>query len=470
MSSPVSARKRKSGASSPSRTTRASSRRAVGVVRVSRVGDRTGERFVSPGEQRERIEAACERDGLTLVDVQRELDVSGGAPLARRPGLRRAVEMIEGGEADVIVVAYLDRLVRSLSVQAEVVSRVEGAGGAILALDVGELTADTASRWLSGTMLGAVAEYHRRATAERTEEAKRRAVERGVPPFPNVPPGYRKREDGRLEPDPETARAVAAAFDLRASGATIMDVRNHLRANGIERSFHGVQAFLGSRIVLGELRFGERINDHAHAAIVAPEVFERVQRMKLPRGRRPNSQRLLARLGVLRCGTCGARMVTGTTVQSGKTYAFYRCPPVGDCPRRVTISADVAEKAVVEAVQALLADVRGTANLESGVEQAERELSARQDELDAAIRTLAPVGDERAAQERLAELRQARDEARERLADLAEAAPPAVTVTAGDWDLLTPDERRALIRAVVERADVAPGRGPDRITVRPRSE
>jgi hypothetical protein len=319
-------------------------------------------------------------------------------------------------------------------------------------------------------MLGAVAEYHRRATAERTEEAKRRAVERGVPPFPNVPPGFRKREDGRLEPDADTAPVVAAAFDLRDDGATIAAVREYLRAHGIERSFHGVQALLGSRIVLGELRFGERINDHAHAAIVSPEVFERVQRMKLPRGRRPSSDRLLARLGVLRCGTCGARMVTGTTVQNGKTYAFYRCPPVGDCPRRVTISADVAERAVVEAVQELLADLRGSANLASGVEQAERELAARQDELDAAIRTLAPVSDERAAQERLAELRRARDEAQDRLADLAEAAPPAVTVSAGDWNLLTLEERRALIRAVVERADVAPGRGSDRVTVHPRSE
>jgi hypothetical protein len=163
-------------------------------------------------------------------------------------------------------------------------------------------------------------------------------------------------------------------------------------------------------------------------------------------------------------------MVTGTTVQGGKTYAFYRCPPVGDCPQRVTISADVAEKAVVGAVQEILADVRGSANFASGVEQAERELAARQDELDAAIRTLAPVSDERAAQGRLAELRQARDEAQERLADLAEAAPPAVTVSAGDWSILTLEERRALIRAAVERADVAPGRDADRVTVQPRSE
>src|ERR671918_1517689 len=93
--------------------TTTASRRAIGVVRVSRVGDRTGERFASPGEQTERIRAACERDGLVLLDVVSELDVSGGAPLVKRPGLRQAVEAVEAGEADVLVVAYLDRLVRS---------------------------------------------------------------------------------------------------------------------------------------------------------------------------------------------------------------------------------------------------------------------------------------------------------------------------------------------------------------------
>jgi hypothetical protein len=72
----------KSGAGEPSSIKRSTSkRRAVGVVRVSRVGDRDGERFVSPSEQRERIAGACERDGLRLLDVIEERDVSGGAPL-----------------------------------------------------------------------------------------------------------------------------------------------------------------------------------------------------------------------------------------------------------------------------------------------------------------------------------------------------------------------------------------------------
>jgi hypothetical protein len=40
--------------------------------------------------------------------------------------------MVEAGEADVVVVAFLDRLVRPVAIQAEVVGRVERAGGARL--------------------------------------------------------------------------------------------------------------------------------------------------------------------------------------------------------------------------------------------------------------------------------------------------------------------------------------------------
>src|SRR5262245_49031896 len=106
--SPASVSSSKSGAGFPSSTTAAPSRRAIGIVRVSHVGGREGERFVSPAEQRDRIGSACARDGLELVDVLDELDVSGGASIDKRPGLGRAVAMVEDGEADIIVVAYFD--------------------------------------------------------------------------------------------------------------------------------------------------------------------------------------------------------------------------------------------------------------------------------------------------------------------------------------------------------------------------
>jgi site-specific DNA recombinase len=441
--------------------------RALGIVRVSRTN---GDGAVSPSEQRERIEAACARDGLELVDVFDELDVSGGAALEKRPGLSRAVRMVEAGEADTIVVAYFDRLVRSLAVQAEIVSRVEQAGGGILAVDVGQVTNGSSAQWLSGNVLGLVAEYQRRSTAERTEEAKRRAIARGVPTFDRIPPGYRRRADRTLEPDPAEAPIVQEAFRLRAAGATITEVRDYLRANGIVRTFTGVQTMLASRIYLGELHFGELSNLMAHPTLVDRATFARVQALVLPRGRKAKSERLLARLGVLRCGTCGSRLVVGTARANGRDYPMYRCPPNGECPRRVTIAAERAERAVVEAVQELLADVHGKASLDDGIADAERELSRCEAELEAAVQAFSGLDDVQAARERLLELRDGREAARERLEELQGAIAPSVIVSAGDWDRLARDERRALIRAVVSEATVAPGRGDDRVGVKAFSE
>lgn len=420
---------------------------------------------MSPSEQRQLIEAACKSEGFKLVDTLEELDVSGGTALAARPQLSRAVALVEAGQAEVIVVAFFDRLVHSLAVQRELLERVEAAGGAILAVDIGEVRADTASRWLSSTMLGMVAEYHRRVMAERTSEGKRLAVARGVAPFPYLPPWLRRGKDEVIEVDGRKARVVKEAVRMRVGGATIASVRAYLGKHGIKRSYHGTQQLLTSRMLLGELRFGDLINEAAFPAIVDAETWQRLQRVHVPRGRRPKSERLLARLGVLCCGTCGARMVVGSANHGA--YPLYRCPPVGNCPQRVTISATTAEAFVVEAVQKLLAGIKGSASVEGGAHEAADELARKQEALDAAIRAFDGLGEEQATRERLHELREARDRARDRHDELLAASAPAITVTTGDWELLTLDERRALIRAVIGRAVVGPGRGPGRISIEP---
>lgn len=185
-------------------------KRVIGIVRVSQTNGRDGDSFASPAVQRERIEEICGHKGLVLVDVHEELDVSGSKPLDKRPGLLQAVTAVEEGHADVVAAAYFDRLFRSLRTQAEVVERVERAGGEVLAVDIGQVTNGSAAQWLSATMLGAVAEYHNRMTAEKSAKAQVRAVERGVVPWPNVTLGYRRIEEGSRkgswEPAPRRTR------------------------------------------------------------------------------------------------------------------------------------------------------------------------------------------------------------------------------------------------------------------------
>ena len=446
-------------------------RRAIGIVRVSQVNGRDGASFASPDEQRERIQAACDRDGLKLVDVHDELDVSGGTPLDRRTGLRAAVEAVEAGQAQVLVAAYFDRLFRSLSAQGEVVRRVEAAGGQVLAVDVGQVTEGSAGQWLSGTMLGAVAEYARRTAAERSGDAQRRAVERGVPPLANIPPGYRRGPGGQLIVEPREAPIVNEAFRMRARGATIKEVCAYLCAHGIQRTWRSTQTTLASPVVLGEIHHGALVNPAAHPAIVDGETFRAVQRMIVPRGRRAISERLLARQGVLRCGTCGRKMIVGSRNKPVKTtgelarYPMYRCPPTGDCPQRVAISAERAERAVVDRVRELLANVEGRASARENVRAAEQQLAAARDTLDRAVRAFDGLGDLDAARDRLGELRAAVDDAQARVDQLGGGGESLTITVAEDWDRLTIDEQRGLIRAMIAEATVAPGRGADRLTI-----
>jgi DNA invertase Pin-like site-specific DNA recombinase len=440
---------------------------AIGIIRVSSTRERE-QTILSPDQQRDRIVAACVDRGLELIEVFEELDVSGGTPLAKRHGLRRAIEAVEGGEATVIVAAYFDRLVRSLKVQAELVERVEAVGGQVLALDTGRITAASAGQWLSSTMLGAVSEYARRTTAERVRDAHAQCMADGIPPYPASTAGYSQGKDRRLHPN-EHAPAVTEAFQIRAAGGTIADVREHLQNAGVEISYKATQTLLKSRIVLGELHFGDYPpNLTAHEAIVDRPTWEMVQRIRVPQGRKAKSDRLLARLQVLRCGGCGRPMSIGSSVADGRTYFNYRCPLAHhDCPDRQVISARIVEGFVERVVRASLEDAEGHASALSQAradaylaEQAEVELQRTLGAFQAA-----GVVAEAGAVQRLAELREARDAA-QRQASRSKAAAGSKSVAVGkDWDDLSVVERRGLVRATVASVTVAAGRGERRLSI-----
>src|SRR6516162_1287814 len=335
--------------------------RAVAVVRVSAQGDRPEEHFHSPDVQLDSAKRWARKRRERFIAHFPEIDVSGKRPLVKRPGLLKAVEMVEAGQADHIVVAYFDRLVRSLKVQLEVIERVEQAGGEIYAIDHGRLTNGTAATRMSNNMMGAAFQYYAEVTGEKVAAARERVVARGVLPNSRISPGYVRGEDGVLVVERRKARIVVRAFRRRDRGASLVEVQAFLAKHGIERSISGVASMLRSRMYLGEIHFGELHNTRAHAPIIKDRaLFERVQRRTVSRGRQAKSERLLARLGVLRCGTCGSRMVINSYTGS------YRCgdTSANRCRRRAAVKADRVEGLLLDAVRAYwaTADVHGRAS------------------------------------------------------------------------------------------------------------
>lgn len=125
----------------------------------------------------------------------------------------------------------------------------------------------------------------------------------------------------------------------------------------------------------------------------------------------------------------------------------------------------MVEGFVVEAVKARHAELVGRASVEQDARGAEDAAVRAQQDLDAAIRAFAGIETEPAAIERIRELRDARDAARDHAYHLS-GLSSALTVSLADWDRFTLEAKRRIIRATIAEVTVAPGRGLGRVSLR----
>src|SRR5215471_12621131 len=463
--------------------------RAVEVIRVSKVGKRakTPEKFVSPEDQHNMVKGVCAQQGdWPIVASFVELNQSGlRTPLLKRKDLYPALQMIEAGEADVVVFAFRDRMARNNLVETEFLARVGLAGGKVWAADFGEIRTETAVEKLTSGVLGLVAQFLAEQTREKTWPAKERAVQLGIAPFPVLPLGYRRfcdlpENEGSTDRhvvvyEPER-KLVVGAYERRAAGATLEDIRDWLRSQGHDIQIRGTQEMLKKRFYLGEMKFGPKLSNlHSHEPIIDAALFKSVQKMRVARGPRTGdfrSTRLLARQGIVRCAYCKRAMIVGFQTQNRRgglrRYYDYRCPSMGDCTSRVAISADVLEAAVSGYMQEIRK--QGLASFGERVAQAQAGVAATERDLNQAIVNLAVVKDMPQAQETLRVLRSAHVQAQEELQNLRSALGPAQTVSFADWDTASLERKRRLIRIVIRTILVGHGTGSARIDIQPFGE
>src|SRR3954471_9069732 len=110
--------------------------RYAGYVRVSVVGGRAGESFISPSVQREQIEAWARLRGVDIVEHYEDLDQTGGK--LSRPALDALMERVREGDLDGVAVARLDRLSRAGVADAlRLVEEMSEHGVSLAAVDLG---------------------------------------------------------------------------------------------------------------------------------------------------------------------------------------------------------------------------------------------------------------------------------------------------------------------------------------------
>lgn len=282
--------------------------KGIGYIRVSRVGQREGDSFLSPQLQRESIDRVCQREGVELIDVYEELDRSGGD--SARPLWNRAIERIEAGEAQAFVCWNLSRFARSILDAKRAIDRIEGAGGRLLS--------EEGAEGLSRDILLVVAEHERLRHADAFRRAEASAIERGIHIASRVPTGYtRDPKTRRLVPD-EMAPVVAEAFRLRAKGWGWTKLARWFveRGGSPKTNSSAMTWMIRNRAYLGWAHQHGAVKTDAHPAIVTQLEFDRANAVK---GRRPQhdgslSSQLLM-LGLVQCETCGWRLSVGSSTR-----------------------------------------------------------------------------------------------------------------------------------------------------------
>lgn len=145
---------------------------AIGYVRVSTTEQ--AEEGASLDAQRELLAGEATRRGW---DIEFAADEGYSAKaIDNRPALLAALDRLDRGDADCLLVLRVDRLSRSVSDFASLMARAQRRRWSLVALDLGVDTSTPAGD-LMAHVLASVAQYERKVIGQRTKEgmAQRRA-------------------------------------------------------------------------------------------------------------------------------------------------------------------------------------------------------------------------------------------------------------------------------------------------------
>jgi len=205
--------------------------RVLGYVRVSTDEQADGGRSLET--QRAKITMYAALHGLELVAVVE--DAGHSAKSLDRPGIRSALEALEGGEVAGVLVTKLDRLSRSVRDWSTLVDRYFGdrAGRALLSVE-DHIDTRTASGRLVLNVLMSVSAWEREAIGERTAAVLRHKLAKGE--VVGRPPRGLRVVGLALEPDPgsDGLTLYRRARELRAEGMTLREIADRLTVEGFQ--------------------------------------------------------------------------------------------------------------------------------------------------------------------------------------------------------------------------------------------
>lgn len=464
--------------------------RLIGIIRVSREGGR-GEQLLSPDLQRAAIREHAARQGREIVDWVEAIDESGSrSRSAWWPRLDSVIERVEAGEVDGVVAWKFSRFARHRAKWAVAVDRIEKVGGLIESATEPVDATTSAGKFQRG-VLAEVNAFFADQVGDQWRDVHRNRFERGLTPTGGERFGYRYDTEKRLHvPDDVTGPILTEAYQRYVAGESFyalirwLNSKSILTPGGYSKRGPGpwsdrtLRRVLDSGFAAGIVTMHDEQRPGAHEALIDPDLWSQYQASRAGRRGHRGSERSQYNLsGLMRCvfkledgSICGATMNAG---QFGHDrIPKYRCKAAVQMARHTGgyVMAPYVEREVRAWVDGIAEGIEG--------EAAKIPAPARRDETPAL---------EKAVSELRAELvsvtrkngkgivpddayEAARDEINaeitaleaRRLAVVAELARPDYGAIArrlcDEWETLAVEHRRAMLRELIARVEVEPGR------------
>lgn len=325
--------------------------------------------------------ALVEQQGWPVHDVYVDNDISATSGKAR-PEYRRMLRAIEAGEVDAVVAWHPDRLYRKLTDLEGLIEAIDQNNVVMRTVRAGEIDLSTPTGRMLARILSATAQAEGEIKSDRWRRSVMQRREAGVWAHSGPRLFGWTREGEVIEAEAEAIRWMA---DEVINGASSLSIAKRLNDRGILTTLGNLWQVQS----VTKLLCNPRLAGHATLSrsvkvkrsdgttvrkrevsivgrgewqpILDPDVWENVRAL-LTAGRRPSTNVRVALLaGMMKCGRCGAKMVTGARMRrAGGTVRVYRCtrlPGAGGCGK-LSVHAEAVEQVVEAYARKRLEDPR----------------------------------------------------------------------------------------------------------------
>lgn len=473
-------------------------------IRVSTI-DQAREGYSIDG-QRDALLAFCKAHGYEVYDIYVD-DGYTGANMDR-PDLTRLRQDAKNRKFNIVLVWKLSRLSRRVLHQLTLVEELHQHGVTFRSITEPFDTSSPFGRAFM-QMLAVFAELERENIRENVLMGIRRRVAEGYVHGRPVAFGYRLKKKGELTIYEPEAKAVRFIFERYLAGDSLTAIARELDTwttpvpatkhtkpgyDRLSSLLQRVRIIVDNPTYAGYSSLGGKLYPGRHPAIVPPEVWHEVQRLRqteraVPKRARRSEYPLA---GLIKCGECGRSMSGRRDPNRSRMaaerpyYYYYVCVAnrsqklYSDVCHAWGVSAEAAETAVIERLKQLRLDVRAAAEkaLEGRKEATGPDPTvALQEELESVRRARKrwmkrfEEGDDDMASVAWARMRELADQEKALIVQIEEAKAESESETGPDLDAVvktlenietilenaTPSERREIYRTFIKEVRVYVG-------------